>query len=198
MTIRVLVVDDEELLASSLVALLNLEDDLEAVATQSAKQALTKVRSADVILIDQEMPEIDGLTAIPMLLEACPTARAIMMTRHAAPGTVKRALAAGAQGFAAKAMPVSELAGVVRRVHDGKRWVDPELATAALDEECPLTDRELTMLRHTLDGLTADDIAERESLAEGTVRNYLSSAIGKTGSETKYQAALWAAERGWL
>ncbi|MFS0885896.1 response regulator [Aeromicrobium sp. 179-A 4D2 NHS] len=197
--IRVVVIDDEEMIRSAIVALLALEEDLEVVGEAgNGAEGLDVVRAGtpDVVLLDLEMPPTDG---IEVATQVPAPARSILMTRHARPGVLRRAMAAGIAGFVPKSSPVSALAQVIREVAAGKRYVDSEVAAAALDAEaCPLTDRELDALRLTRRHASVAEIAATLHLAEGTVRNYLSSAMAKTDTSSRHEAAAHAYEHGWI
>lgn len=197
--IRVVVVDDEEMIRSAIVALLDLEEDLDVVG-QAANGAdgldLVRKLEPDVVLLDLEMPPTDGIEVAGQVPE--PT-RSVLMTRHARPGVLRRAMAAGIAGFVPKSSPVSALAQVIRDVAAGKRYVDSEVAAAALEAEaCPLSDRELDALRLTRRHASVAEIAATLHLAEGTVRNYLSSAMTKTDTSSRHEAAEHAYEHGWI
>ena len=144
------------------------------------------------------MPGGDGLTAASTLLIRRPERPIVLLTRHARPGVLRTALAAGVRGFVGKSIDPSALAHVVRLVHSGQRYIDAEISTAALVDDCPLTDRELEVLRVAGTGATVREIAAQVHLASGTVRNYLSAAMAKTGASTRMAAARVARERGWL
>ncbi len=198
--IRVLVADDEEMTRSALVALLGLEKDLviaaECADGRDAVDAARRER-VDVALVDLEMPRLDGVGVCTELQDTA--IRTVVVTRHARPGVLRRALGAGASGFVTKSTPAQEVADVVRRVHAGRRFVDPDIAAMALTEQdCPLSARELDVLRAARDGGTVADIAAELHLAPGTVRNYLSSAIGAVGVRTRHEAARRAWEEGWI
>ncbi len=197
--IRVVVVDDEEMIRSAIVSLLSLEDDLEVVG-EAANGAdgldLVQQHRPDVVLLDLEMPPTDGIEVAEQV--EAPT-RTVLMTRHARPGVLRRAMAAGISGFVPKSSPVSALAQVIREVAAGKRYVDSEVAAAALEaESCPLSDRELDALRLTRRHASVAEIAATLHLAEGTVRNYLSSAMTKTSTDSRHEAAQHAYEHGWI
>lgn len=199
--IRVLVADDEAMIRTALAALLDLEDDLDVVAqcadgTEAVEQA--ELLKPDVCVLDVEMPGLDGVDVAARLRRTIRT-RCIVITRHARPGVLRRALAAGASAFLSKARRADEVAAVIRVVADGGRYVDPEVAADALsDIRCPLTDRELDVLRVGRRGETTGQIARRLSLAPGTVRNHISAILGKLGLESRQQAVLLAEERGWI
>ena len=197
--IRVVVIDDEEMIRTAIVALLTLEDDLDVVGEASnGTDGLDLVRAhrPDVVLLDLEMPPTDGIEVASQI--AAPT-RSVLMTRHARPGVLRRAMVVGIAGFVPKSRPVSALAHVIREVAAGRRYVDSEVAAAALEAEtCPLSDRELDALRLTRRHLTVAEIAEVLHLAQGTVRNYLSNAMARTGTSSRHEAAAHAYEHGWI
>nr|CEL15152.1 LuxR family two component system response regulator [Kibdelosporangium sp. MJ126-NF4]CTQ93252.1 LuxR family two component system response regulator [Kibdelosporangium sp. MJ126-NF4] len=189
--------DDEQLTRQAVASLLGLEPDLEVVAdVEDGAKALMAIaeHKPDVVVLDLEMPTMDGLRVLEMT-----DTRAIMLTRHARPGVLRQALSLGAKGFLAKTAPAALLADVIRRVHSGMRYVDPEFAAEALAENpCPLTERELEVLRMVDDSRTAPDIAKALNLSAGTVRNYVSSAMTKLGARSRAQAARTARDNGWI
>jgi two-component system response regulator DesR len=201
-TIKVLLADDQALVRGALAALLALEPDIEVVAEVGrGDDVLSEARAggADVCLLDIEMPGADGIEVAAQLAAELPGCRTLMVTTFGRPGFLRRALEAGASGFVVKDTPARELAEAVRRVHAGLRVVDPSLATESLlGGPNPLTERERVVLREALDGSTVAVLSSRLHLSPGTVRNYLSSAIGKTGTSTRAEAARTAEERGWL
>jgi two-component system, NarL family, response regulator DesR len=200
--IRLVLADDESLTRGAVVALLGLEPDLLVVGeADSGDEAIRAVQrhSPDVAVLDVEMPGHDGAEVAQWVAANEPTTRCIILTRHARPGVLRRALAAGAAGFVTKSAPAAVLADVIRRVHRGGRYVDPDLAmTALMAEDCPLTDRELEVLRAVEASGTAGDIARRVHLSPGTVRNYLSAAMQKLGAGTRLEAVQIAQDHGWL
>jgi two-component system response regulator DesR len=200
--IRVLIAEDQTLVRGALRALLELEDDLEVVAEVGRGDAVVGAaleHRPDVALLDIEMPGGDGIEAARGLAAAVPACRAVILTTFGRPGFLRRAVEVGAAGFLVKDAPVAELARGIRAVMAGERVIDRELAAAALAiGATPLSAREADVLRAAVDGSTVADIAGRLFLSEGTVRNYLSSAIGKTGARTRVEAARVAAEKGWL
>ena len=200
--IRLLLADDQDLVRGALAALLELEPDLEVVAQTGRGDevvALARERAVDVALLDIEMPGMTGIDAAAALREAAPEVRALIVTTFGRPGYLRRAMDAGAAGFVVKDAPAERLAEAVRRVHAGGRVIDPQLAAESLSiGESPLTDREREVLRESADGASVREVARRLHLSEGTVRNHLSAAIGKTGAETRAEAARIARERGWL
>lgn len=195
--IRVVLADDEQLTRQAVASLLGLEPDLEVVAdVDDGAKALLAIaeHKPDVVVLDLEMPSMDGLRVLEMTKTP-----AIMLTRHARPGVLRQALSLGAKGFLAKTAPAALLADVIRRVHAGMRYVDPEFAAEALAENpCPLTDREREVLRMADDSRTAPDIAKALNLSAGTVRNYVSSAMTKLGARSRAQAARIARDNGWI
>lgn len=199
--IRVLFADDEELIRTALETLLNLEDDIEIVA--SCDNGAEAVRLAqqlqpDVCLFDLEMPGMDGVEAAEQILRSVPT-RVIIVTRHARPGVLRRALATRVSGFTPKSVSAQQLAEIIRKVADGGRWVDPEIAAGALvGERSPLTAREADVLRVGRDTTTVEEIAKELKLAPGTVRNYLSQAMTKLDARTRHEASARAYEQGWI
>ena len=200
--ITILLADDQALVRGALAALLGLEHDLEVVAEVGRGDevvAAARRSGAQVCLLDIEMPGADGIEVVGALRRELPGCRSLMVTTFGRPGYLRRALEAGAAGFVVKDTPARQLAEAVRRVHAGLRVVDPELAAESLAEGVnPLTDREREVLRVALAGGTVAAIAARVHLSAGTVRNHLSSAIGKTGTATRAEAARIAQERGWL
>ncbi len=202
MTIRLLLADDQALVRGALAALLSLESDLEVVAEVDRGDLVVptalEVRP-DVAVLDIEMPGLDGIAATAALREALPTCRVLVVTTFGRPGYLRRAMEAGASGFLVKDAPAEQLAEAIRRVHAGLRVVDPALAAESLSlGESPLTAREAEVLVATTDGGTVAEIAHRLFLSEGTVRNHLSSVIGKTGARTRADAVRIATERGWI
>jgi two-component system response regulator DesR len=200
--IRLLLADDQGLVRGALAALLDLEPDFDVVAEVGRGDEVVaeaeRVRP-DVALLDVEMPGLDGVSAARALHAAMPACRILMVTTFGRPGYLRQAMAAGASGFVVKDTPARQLADAVRRVHQGLRYVDPVLAADSLAQgESPLTDREADVLKAASDGGTVADIAISLYLSEGTVRNHLSSAIGKTGARTRAEAVRVARESGWL
>jgi two-component system, NarL family, response regulator DesR len=200
--IRLLLADDQSLVRGALAALLSLEDDFEVVAEVGRGDevvATAKKTSPDVALLDIEMPGIDGIAATAALRSEMPSCRVIVVTTFGRPGYLRRAMEAGASGFVVKDIPAEQLADAIRRVQAGLRVVDPALAAETLATgESPLTARERDVLVAARAGGTVADIAAVLFLSDGTVRNYLSSAIGKTGARTRAEAARVAEQRGWL
>ena len=200
--ITLLLADDQALVRGALAALLDLESDLSVVAQVGRGDEVVDAALAakpDVALIDVEMPGLDGIAATAALRSAVPDCRVLVVTTFGRPGYLRRAMEAGASGFVVKDTPAAQLADAVRRVHSGLRVVDPTLAAETLVAgTSPLTTRENDVLRAARDGGTVADIARTLHLSEGTVRNHLSAAIGKTGARTRAEAVRIAVDNGWL
>ena len=202
MTINVLLADDQALVRGALATLLGLEPDIEVVAqVGTGRQVVEAVRAsgADVALLDIDMPDGDGLCAAAAIREARRAGRCLIVTTFGRPGYLSRAMEAGASGFIVKDTPPQQLADAVRKVHAGLRVIDPSLAQESVFlGPNPLTEREQETLREALTGSGVSEIAKQLHLSEGTVRNYLSSAIGKTNSRNRTEAARVAETNGWL
>jgi two-component system response regulator DesR len=202
MTIRLVIADDQALVRGALAALLGLEEDIEVVAELADGAGVVSAvleHAADVAMLDVEMPGLDGISAAAAVRRAVPTCRVLMVTTFGRPGYLRRAMQAGASGFVVKDTPARQLAEAVRRVHSGLRVVDPLLAAESLTSgDSPLTEREVEVLKAASDGGTVADIAKAAMLSEGTVRNYLSAAMAKTGGRTRAEAVRLAHENGWL
>jgi two-component system response regulator DesR len=202
MTVRVLLAEDQAIVRGALSALLSLEGDIEVVAEASrGDEVLSTALDAlpDVALLDIEMPGGDGLEAAAALRERLPSCRVIILTTFGRSGYLRRAMENGAAGFLLKDAPASELAKAIHMVITGERVVDPVLAATALSEgENPLTEREREALAASEGGATIEDVAARLYLSEGTVRNYLSTAIKKLGARNRVEAARLAEKKGWL
>jgi two-component system response regulator DesR len=200
--IRLLLADDQALVRGALAALLNMESDLEVVAEVASGDAVVdavREHRPDVALLDVEMPGLDGISATAAVRAAFPDTRVLIVTTFGRPGFLRRAMQSGAAGFVVKDTPAAQLADAVRRVHAGLRVVDPALATDSLvSGESPLTARETEVLQAARDGSSVATIAKRLYLSEGTVRNHLSSAIGKTQAGNRAEAVLIADNNGWL
>lgn len=200
--IRILLADDEHLIRGAIAALLGLEDDLEVVAqaaTGAEALSLARALRPDVAVLDLQLPDLDGVTVATTLHAELPTCRTMIVTSHGLPGHLKRALTGGVRGFLAKTVSAEVLATVVRTVHAGGRYVDPQLAAEAISAgDSPLTPREADVLNLAAHGAPVEEIARRAALSPGTVRNYLSSAVGKTGAANRHEAALIARTRGWI
>ena len=200
--IRVLLADDEHLIRSGFAALLRLEDDVEVVAEAASGDealAMAQHHRPDVAVLDLQMPGPDGIAVAERLRELVPGCAAVIVTSHGRPGYLKRALGAGVRGFLPKTVSASVLATVVRTVHGGGRYVDPELAAEAISAgDSPLTPREADVLELAADGAPVEEIAQRAALSPGTVRNYLSSAAAKLGAGNRHEAVRVARRQGWI
>jgi two-component system response regulator DesR len=200
--IRLLLADDQALVRGAMAALLDMEPDLRVVVEVGRGDEVVdavRLHGVDVALLDVEMPGLDGVAAARELRSAVPACRVLMVTTFGRAGYLRRAMAAGAGGFVVKDTPARQLADVVRRVHQGLRVVDPGLAAQSLAlGDSPLTERESDVLRSARAGGTVADIARELHLSEGTVRNHLSSVIGKTGARTRAEAVRVAVDNGWL
>jgi two-component system response regulator DesR len=200
--IKLLLADDQALVRGAMAALLDMEPDLKVVAEVGRGDEVVEAARAhdvDVALLDVEMPGMDGVAAARELHRVMPRCRVLMVTTFGRAGYLRQAMAAGASGFIVKDTPARQLADAVRRVHEGLRVVDPALAAQSLAQgDSPLTERETDVLRSARDGGTVADIARDLHLSEGTVRNHLSSAIGKTGARTRAEAVRLAVDNGWL
>ena len=214
--IHVIVADDQALIRGALSALIDLEDDMhvvaqaadgrEAIAAVEAYNAenssgdqAAKAASTLVVIMDVEMPVMDGISAAAALKERGANARVLMVTTFGRPGYVQRALDAGAVGFIVKDAPAEQLLEAIRRTSQGLRTVDPALAVDALTKgQSPLSAREVEVLRAFESGGTVEDVASELMLSAGTVRNYVSSAMEKTHARTRAEALKVATENGWL
>lgn len=204
--IKVLLADDQALIRQALAALLNLEHDLEVVGQASDGAEAIKLaaeRHPDVIVMDIQMPDSsgcgDGITATAEIVAADAAVRVIIVTTFGRPGYLRRAMEAGAVGYMVKDAPADQLVEGIRRVHRGLRVVDPTLAAASLSVGAsPLTERETEVLSAAARGGATSAIAAAVFLSEGTVRNHLSSAMGKLGAATRAEAVRIATENGWL
>jgi two-component system response regulator DesR len=200
--IRLLLADDENLIRSALAALLGMEEDLQVVAqaaTGDEALAMARVHRPDVAVLDLQMPGLDGIAVAEALARDLPGCASLILTSHGRPGHLKRALAAGVRGFLPKTVSAQVLADVVRTVHRGGRYVDPELAADAIAAgDSPLTSREADVLELAADGAPVGEIARRAALTSGTVRNYLSSAAAKLGAANRHEAVQVARANGWI
>jgi two-component system response regulator DesR len=200
--IRVLLAEDQAMIREALAALLSFEEDIEVVAQVGRGDEVipaTRAASPDVALLDIEMPGMDGLAAAAQLHDCYPDVKIVILTTFGRPGYLRRAMESGVSGFIVKDSPADKLAATIRQVRDGKRVIDPDLAAAALAEGgSPLTPRERDVLAASANATTVQHIARAVFLSEGTVRNYLSSCIQKTGARNRAEALRIADERGWL
>jgi two-component system response regulator DesR len=200
--IRLLLADDENLIREGLAQMLDLETDLEVVAqAASGTEAVAVARRVqiDVAVLDLQMPGLDGIAVAEQLATLAPGCGSVIVTSHGRAGHLKRALASGVRGFLPKTTSAAILAQVVRTVHAGGRYVDPELAAEAIGAgDSPLTPREADVLELAADGARIDEIAQRAALSPGTVRNYLSSAATKLGAVNRHDACAIARRMGWI
>lgn len=199
--IRLVLAEDQAMVRGALAALLGLEPDVEVVGEAGdGLQAwnLIAEHRPDVLLTDIEMPGLTGLDLAVRLQEAQSSTRVVILTTFGRAGYLRRALDAGVRGYLLKDAPSEQLASALRQVMRGVRVIDPQLAVAAWGEEDPLTERERAVLRLAGEGATSAQIAERLHLSQGTVRNYLSEAIGKLGAANRIEAFRTARQKGWL
>lgn len=200
--VRVLLAEDQGMMRGALALLLGMEPDIEIVAQLGRGDTIVDAAHThrpDVALLDIELPGMSGLEAAAVLRAEVPDCRVLILTTFGRPGYLRRAMEAGAAGFLVKDGPVEELAAAIRRVLTGETVIDPALAAAALSAgPNPLTPRECDVLKASTDGATVADIAARLHLSESTVRNYLSAAIGKTGTRNRMEAMREARRQGWL
>jgi two-component system response regulator DesR len=200
--IRVLLAEDQAMIRGALAALLSLEDDIEIVAEVGRGDEVDVVARAahpDVALLDIEMPGCDGISAAAALHKQLPSCRVLILTTFGRPGYLRRAMESGVVGFLLKDAPSAQLATAIRRAVAGERVIDPTLALSALSEgNNPLTERERAVLAASAHGASTAEIAASLALSEGTVRNYLSTAIQKLGARNRVEAAHIAREKGWL
>jgi two-component system response regulator DesR len=199
--IRFVLAEDQAMVRGALAALLRLETDLDLVAEAGDGEAAWRAVQAqvpDLLVTDIEMPHLTGLDLAQRIRDAGLATRVVILTTFARAGYLRRALDAGVRGYLLKDAPSEQLAAALRQVHAGGRAIDPQLAAAAWDDADPLTDRERAVLRLAGEGVKSADIAERLHLSQGTVRNYLSEAIGKLGAENRIEAYRTARAKGWL
>ena len=199
--IRVLIVEDQQMLRSALTALLTLEDDIDVVGSAGdglEGMELTQQLEPDIVIADIEMPKKSGLDLADWIKQKKLATRVIIVTTFARSGYLRRALDAGVSGYLLKDSPGDALPNAIRTVYNGGRTIDPELAAQAWSESDPLTDRERQVLRLSATGLTNAKIAAVLNLNEGTVRNYISEAISKLDANNRIDAARIARDKGWL
>ncbi len=200
--IRVLLAEDQSMVRGALAALLNREQDITIVAEvmrgDEALAVAMKVQP-DIALLDIEMPGATGIEVAGLLRDALPTCKTLILTTFGRPGYLRRAIENGASGFLVKDAPAAQLAMAIRRIMAGERVVDPQLAMSALsDGDNPLTHREQEILLFVHRGASNADIASSLALTEGTVRNYLSTAMQKLAAGTRVEAAMKASQKGWI
>lgn len=199
--IRVLLAEDQTMVLGALSALLKLEPDIDvvggAVDGEAAWRELQRLQP-DVLVTDIEMPGLTGLELAQRIQRHALPVKVVIVTTFARPGFLRRALDAGVGGYLLKDAPAENLAEALRKVHRGGRAIDPQLAVEAWSEADPLNDRERQVLRLAGEGASAGDIARQLNLSQGTVRNYLSEAIGKLGVTNRIEAFRLARQKGWL
>lgn len=200
--IRILLADDELLIRTALAQMLDLEDDLSVVGEAPNGEIavpLAVKEAVDVAVLDLQMPKLDGIAVAEALAKELPSCGCVIVTSHGRPGHLKRALAAGVRGFLPKTTSAATLAQVVRTVHEGGRYVDPELAAEAIAAgDSPLTPRETDVLELAASGAPIEEIADRAALSPGTVRNYLSNAMTKLDAANRHEAVATAQRLGWI
>ena len=199
--IRVLLAEDQAMVRGALSALLRLESDLDVIGSAANGEeawSLIERDTPDVVVTDIEMPKLTGLELAQRIRERGVDCKVVILTTFARPGFLRRALDAGVSGYLLKDAPADQLAEALRKVHRGGRAIDPQLALEAWSGDDPLNDRERQVLRLAGEGLSAVDIAEQLHLSQGTVRNYLSEAIGKLGVGNRIEAYRLARQKGWL
>lgn len=199
--IRVLLAEDQAMVLGALSALLGLEPDIEVAGTaadgESAWRQLQQLKP-DVLVTDIEMPGLTGLELAQRVQRHDLATKVVIVTTFARPGFLRRALDAGVSGYLLKDAPAENLAEALRKVHHGGRAIDPQLAVDAWSDADPLNDRERQVLRLAGEGKSAGEIASSLNLSQGTVRNYLSEAIGKLGVGNRIEAFRLARQKGWL
>ena len=199
--IRILLAEDQAMVRGALSALLGLEPDIEVLGAcadgEEAWRELQRLKP-DLLVTDIEMPGLTGLELAQRIRRHELPVKVVIVTTFARPGYLRRALDAGVSGYLLKDAPAEELAGALRKVHDGARAIDPQLALEAWSEADPLNDRERQVLRLAGEGRSAGEIAAQLGLSQGTVRNYLSEAIGKLGVGNRIEAHRLARQKGWL
>ena len=199
--IRILLAEDQAMVRGALSALLNLESDIEVIGTAAdgeiAWRELQRLKP-DVLVTDIEMPLLTGLELAQRVQRQQLPIKVVIVTTFARSGFLRRALEAGVQGYQLKDAPAEKLADALRQVHRGGRAIDPQLAVEAWSEADPLNDRERQVLRLAGEGQTSAEIATQLNLSQGTVRNYLSEAIGKLGVGNRIEAYRLARQRGLL
>ncbi|MGO3423219.1 MAG: response regulator transcription factor [Pseudoalteromonas distincta] len=203
--IRVYLVEDQALVRDAVAALLGLDFNIEIIGQASngqdalnAIEALDSDLHPDIILTDIEMPTMNGIELSEKIAAKFPAIKMVIMTTFSRAGYIRRALTTGAKGFILKEAPSEELINALKKVMQGQKVIDPELAINALDDADPLTDKERKALKLASDGLKTSDIAKQLFISEGTTRNYLSDAIAKLNATNRIDAARIAKQKGWL
>jgi two-component system response regulator DesR len=196
--IRILIAEPMTLAREGLVALLGRESDIELAATvRHREEVVSAARTVrpDVALLAAAFPDRDGITVAAGLHAAVPDCRCAMLSSGWRSRDLQRAVAAGVRGFLVWDSPAQFLTDAVRQVAVGRQVIDPGLS---FGEQCPLTTREADALRAAAKGSPTAEIATVLCLSEGTVRNYLSRAIAKTGARNRVDAIRIASESDWL
>ncbi|MBA6411105.1 response regulator transcription factor [Pseudoalteromonas sp. B28] len=203
--IRVYLVEDQALVRDAVAALLGLDFNIEIIGQASngqdalnAIEALDSDLHPDIILTDIEMPTMNGIELSEKIAAKFPAIKMVIMTTFSRAGYIRRALTTGVKGFILKEAPSEELINALKKVMQGQKVIDPELAINALDDADPLTDKERKALKLASDGLKTSDIAKQLFISEGTTRNYLSDAIAKLNATNRIDAARIAKQKGWL
>ena len=199
--IRILVAEDQALVRGAVSALLELEPEINVVIqAEDGADALQQLKqhTIDVVLTDIEMPNMTGLELIDAVKRDYPDTRTVIMTTFSRAGYIRRALASGVDGFVLKESPSKYLIDAIKKILQGQKVIDPELAMSALGDRDPLSEKERKALRFAGEGMKTSDIAAKLFLSEGTVRNYLSEAISKLNANNRIDAARIAQQKGWL
>lgn len=199
--IRLLLAEDQAMVRGALAALLGLEADLKVIGEAGDGEAawtLVEAHRPELLVTDIEMPKLSGLELAARIQAAQLPTRVVILTTFGRAGYLRRALDAGVRGYLLKDAPSDQLADGLRQVHRGGRVIDPQLALAAWSEQDPLSERERQVLRLAGEGSSSADIGQQLHLSQGTVRNYLSEAIGKLGASNRIEAYRLARQNGWL
>ncbi|GAB3473881.1 response regulator transcription factor [Amycolatopsis cihanbeyliensis] len=200
--IKVLLAEDVQMVRGALVALLGLEHDIDVVASIANGDEIVpavKEKEPNVAVLDIDLPGLDGLSAAAQIHDVAPGTRTLILTSLGRPGTLRRALDARVNGFILKDAPISQLTEAIRAVSVGRRVIDSQLALSAWDgDQCPLTPRELEVLRLTSEGADAMEIANTLYLSVGTIRNYLTTVTTKLEARNRIDAVRIARKSGWL
>ncbi|MFL0801472.1 MAG: response regulator transcription factor [Agarilytica sp.] len=199
--IKLLIAEDQALVRGAISALLQLDPDIDVVAqAEDGEEALRilQEKSVDLVLTDIEMPNMTGLELVVLVKHRFPDIKMVIMTTFSRAGYIRRALEAGVDGFILKEAPSDYLVTSIKKIMQGQKIIDPELAMSALGDRDPLSDKERKALRYAGEGLKTSDIAAKLFLSEGTVRNYLSEAISKLNATNRIDAARIAHQKGWL
>ncbi|MBQ4832102.1 response regulator transcription factor [Pseudoalteromonas sp. MMG010] len=203
--IKIFLVEDQALVRDAVSALLSLDFNIDVIGQASNGQDAFKAINdmaedalPDIILTDIEMPNMNGIELSELIAKKYPAIKMVIMTTFSRAGYIRRSLNAQVKGFILKEAPSDELINALKKVMQGQKVIDPELAINALDDADPLTNKERKALKLASDGLKTSDIAKQLFLSEGTVRNYLSDAIAKLNATNRVDAARIAKQKGWL